>query len=44
MIGIRKALKSRLYIYDPQVQFTEEDFTCKYINEIIYKKNNNTMK
>ena len=44
MLGIRKALKSHFYIYDKQVKFNEEDLNCKYAHELIYKKNNKSVK
>jgi len=45
MLGIRKSLKEHYFIYNSKdVDFTEEDLTCKYINELIYKRNNKSVK
>lgn len=44
MLGIRKSLKSYFYKFDENIDFTEEDLTCKYVHELIYKQNNKSVK
>jgi hypothetical protein len=42
--GVRRSLKSHYYKFDQLFQFNEEDLHCKYYHELIYKRNEKSIK
>lgn len=44
MLGLRKSLKSHFYVYDEKVKFSHEDLNCKYNHDLIYKRNEKSVK
>lgn len=44
MLGVRRSLKSHYYKFEEPIVFNEEDVTCKYYHELIYKKNDKSIK
>lgn len=44
MLGVRRSLKSHYYKFEEPIVFKEEDLTCKYYHELIYKKNDKSIK
>jgi len=43
-VGVRRSLKSHYYKFDQLFQFNEEDLHCKYYHELIYKRNEKSIK
>lgn len=44
MLGIRRSLKSHYYKFGEVIEFTEEDLHCKYYHELLYKRNEKSIK
>ena len=41
---MRRSLKSHYYKFEAATRFKEEDLTCKYYHELIYKRNDKSIK